>query len=236
VAWFACSQLERKAVLLSHIAELQFLREHRDLFSRLAENMEQLKIEAGAVVDDHYFGKDEKAIRFIVVEEGLLAKQRVVDFTGHQNDESLATGISITVPKGKHAVRFRTYRSKTMFPDPALKDFVPYPFALVVTEPVIAYHLKLKDLESMLLTAQLQKIREAFRAEPNDDQVVKLWIQEHQAIQWQTFKQKCVREARQQVKVERAVMNGNWGLRLPAPPKAIKEHEPYGHLSRRLYA
>jgi CRP-like cAMP-binding protein len=235
-AWFARAQLEKKAALLSHIPELQFLRETRDLFSRLAENMEQIKLETGVVVDANYFKKDETSIAFIVIEEGLLSKHRVVDFTGYKSEDLAESGVTITIPIGRHAVRVRTYRSKSMFPDPALREYVPYPFTLVVSEPVIAYRLKLKDLASMLLTAQMQKIREQFRDEPNDMQVVKMWVAEHQAKQWGRFKQKCVKEAREMVKTEKAVMRGQWGLRLPAPPKAIKDHPPFPRLVTKCYS
>jgi inhibitor of KinA sporulation pathway (predicted exonuclease) len=123
-----------------------------------------------------------------------------------------------------------------MFPDPALKDYVPYPFTLVVSEPVIAYQLKVKDLASMLLTAQMQKIREVFRNEPNDEQVVQIWIEKQQSIQWQGFKQKCVKEARQMVKVEKAVMAGKWAMRTPAKPKPIKDHMEFAPLMRKTYS
>lgn len=234
-AWFARSQLEKKAVLLSHIPELQFLRESRELFVRLAENMEQLKLDAGVVIDEKFFGKDENSISFIVVEEGLLVKQRLVDFTGHRVDQS-ASSIQVQIPRGKHTVRVANFGPKTMFPDPALKKYVPYPFTLYVAEPVIAWQLKVKDLASMLLTVQMQKITDAYRDEPNDDQVVNIWIEKQRAIQWQAFKRKCVKEARQMVKVEKLVQNGQWGQRNPAPPKAIKEHKPFPALSRRVYS
>jgi CRP-like cAMP-binding protein len=242
-AWFARAQLEKGAALLSHIPELQFLRETRDIFARLAENVKQEKIETGTVIDANYFrkvteagGKDKYEDCFIVVEEGLLWKRRTVDFTGYKADEMAESGLAITIPTGKHTVRVRTFQAKSMFPDPALTEYVPYPFTLVVLEPVVAYRLKVKDLASMLLTAQMQRIRDEFRDEPDDAQVVKIWIAEHQAKQWQLFKQKCVKEAREMVKVEKAIMRGQWGLRLPAPPKAIKDHEPFPPLIPKTYS
>jgi CRP-like cAMP-binding protein len=241
-AWFARAQLEKAAALMSHIPELQFLRETRDIYTRLAENIKQEKIEIGTVVDTNYFKKVSEMTKdkyedcFIVVGEGLLWKRRVVDFTGYRGEEMEESGLAITIPTGKRTVRVRTFQAKSMFPDPALKEYVPYPFTLVVMEPVIAYRLKVKDLASMLLTTQMQKIRDQFQDEPDDAQVVKMWIAEHQAKHWQLFKQKCVKEARGMVKVERAIMRGQWGLRLPAPPKAIKDHEPFPPLMPRTYS
>jgi CRP-like cAMP-binding protein len=43
--WFDRVQLEKKISLLSHIPEFQFLRDSRDIFSRLADNMKELKLE-----------------------------------------------------------------------------------------------------------------------------------------------------------------------------------------------
>jgi hypothetical protein len=197
--------------------------------------MEQIKLDAGVVIDETYLGKDDGATSFLVVEEGLLAKMRVVDFTGYKCEPS-STGIEVAVPNGKHAVKVKTYGPKTMFPDPALAEYVPYHFTLYVTEPVIAYQLKVKDLASMLLTAQMQKIREAFRDEPNDTQVINIWIEKQQAIQWQAYKRKCVKEARQMVKVEKEVLSGQWPQRKAARPKAIKDHKGYGSLMRMTYS
>ena len=238
VAWFARAQLEKRAVLLSHIPELQFLKEEKeskDLFIRLAENMDQVKFDAGVLIDDNYFKKDDQGISFYVVEEGLVMKQRTVDFTGHVADQS-GSSIQVQIPRGRHTVRIGTYRPKTMFPDPALKRFVPYQFTMFVAEPVISWELKVKDLISMLLTVQMQKIQEAFRNEPNDSQVVDIWIEKQRAIKWQEFKKRCVKEARQTVKIEKQVLNGLWPCRTAQIPKPIKEHKLYPALSRRLYA
>ncbi|KAH0789333.1 cyclic nucleotide-binding domain containing protein [Histomonas meleagridis] len=224
-AWFDRQLLEKKAALLSHIPQFQFLRslpEQTQIFTRLAENMKEHHFLAGDTI-----GRETIVEGFFVVEEGLLAKQRVVDFSTYkesnkpnQNDNNFS--IPIKIPKGKHSVRVANYGPKTMFPDPNLKDYVPYPFTITVIEPAITFELKLSDLSSLLLTTQIQKIKESIRNEPTDSEVIQMWIQKQQAIQWKLFKHKCVKEARKTIKVEKDISNGMFAVRKSGPPKPIK--------------
>ena len=122
-----------------------------------------------------------------------------------------------------------------MFPVPGLTDFVAYPFSMIVLEPVTVYELKLSDMASLLPRTQLERIKEAFRREPPDEAVAQMWIEKQQAIQWQAFKRKCVKEARESVKVEREVQNGNYAMRKPGIPKPIKDHKPLPPLTNKEY-
>ena len=206
-AWFNRAQIEKKANLLAHIPELSFLRESRELFTRLAENMPEHHYETGELKYE-YVAKvpkpnnpsqfEEKLATitssFLIVEDGLLGMQRVVDFSKHQQDTSKSSigVIPIRIPKGKFSVRLKTLGPKTMFPVPGLTDFVAYPFSMIVLEPVTVYELKLSDMASLLPRTQLERIKEAFRKEPPDEAVATMWIEKQQAIQWQAFKRKCV--------------------------------------------
>ena len=146
------------------------------------------------------------------------------------------SSIQVQIPRGRHTVRIGTYNPRTMFPAPALKRLVPYQFTMFVVEPVISWDLKVRDIESMLLTVQMQKIMEAFRNEPNDSQVVDIWIEKQRAVKWQEFKKRCVKEARLTVKMERQMLNGLWPCRTASIPKPIKEHKLYPALTQRTYA
>jgi hypothetical protein len=138
--------------------------------------MRELKLETGTVVDVNYFESDDQKDSFIVIEEGLLSKRRVVDLTEYQGEDW-----AVAIPTGTKAMKVGTYRSKSMCPTPCLSEYVSYPFTLVVKETVVGYHLKVNDMTSMLSTVQMQRIRDQFREEPNDQQVVKMWVAEHQA-------------------------------------------------------
>jgi hypothetical protein len=140
-----------------------------------------------------------------VIEEGLLSKRRVVDFTKYQGEDWADSEVAVVIPTGTKAMRVGTYRSTSMCPTPCLSEYVSYPFQLVVKEPVMGYHLKVKDMTSTLSTVQMQRIRDQFRDEPNDQQVVKMWVAEHQTKQSQLFKQKCGKEVREMG--EKVVMN-----------------------------
>lgn len=236
-AWFARSQLEKRAILFSHVPELQFLRESRELFSRLAENTVEVKLPTGTILNSQKSTEASKGKGFLLIEEGLLIKQRVVDFSLFEKKykQKFDGTLVSNYPKGRFPVKTKTYGPKTMFPDPDLTDFVPYAFSMIVVEPAICHILKLGDLETMLLTTQIQKIRDQYRDEPNDEQVIKMWIERQEEIQWQAFKRKCVKEARKIVKVERDILNGQWAMRKSGHPKPIKDHKPLPPLMRAKY-
>lgn len=236
-AWVARAQLEKRAALLSHIPQLQFLRElppEDKIFTRLGENMKENKLETGTVVNA------QNPIAegcFIVIEEGLLAKQRVVDFSIYKSKDMNANQrhLSIALPPGRHAVTVAMHGPKTMFPDPTLKDFVSYPFSMTVIEPASFYLLKVSDMTSMLLNTQIERIKNAVRAEPTDIEVIRMYIDKQEAIQWQLFKKKCVKEARESIKMEKSITNGQWPMRRSGVPKRIKEHKPFPPLKRNEY-
>ncbi|KAK8840552.1 hypothetical protein M9Y10_030761 [Tritrichomonas musculus] len=236
-AWVARAQLEKKANLLSHIPQLQFLRDlppEDKIFTRLGENMIENRLETGRVINAQNIVAEDC---FCVIEEGLLYKQRIVDFTNfNKNDMKINTKnqhqFPINLPPGKHTVTIKKLGPKTMFPDPTLKDYISYPFSLVVVEPVTFYALKQSDLTSMLLNAHIERIRNSVRDEPTDDEVIQMHIERQQAIQWQLFKKKCVKEVRREIKVEKQMALGQWCVRRCGVPKTIKDHKHFPPLKR----
>jgi hypothetical protein len=233
VTWYGRAQLERRAALLSHIKEMEILKDNRDSLLRLAENMEQIKLEPGVLIDRQYFGnQDQDNGLFVVVEEGLLVKHRKVDFGKETSVVETELGLTLRIPRGFRNVKVGKYGPKTMFPDPAFATCCPYPFTIVVVEPVSGYILKYRDLVSLLLSAQLQQLVTDFAKEPGDAQVIEEWIQRQSLVQWESFKRKCVKEVRRQVRVERAVMSGEWGFRKTGRPKAIKDFRPQTGIER----
>jgi hypothetical protein len=192
-----------------------------------------VKFDAGTVIDANYFDHgDEGNPAFVVVEEGLFVKKRVVDFTKQQQSRF---AVPILMPTGRMRVKIANYGPMTMFPDPAMKSCVTRPFTMVAKEPVSGYLLRFQDLASMLLNVQADKIRAAFRNEPDDDAVAQMWIAEQEAAKWKSFRKTCVKEARRAIKTEKAVLKGEWAIRKPGRPKPIKEHQPFAPLSPRTY-
>lgn len=237
-AWVARAQLEKKANLLSHIPQFQFLKElppDDRIFTRLGENMIENRLETGLVINaQNPVAKD----CFCVIEEGLLYKQRVVDLSNFnkkdliQNSQKNQLQFPINLPPGKLTVTIKKLGPKTMFPDPALTEYVSYPFSLVVVEPVTFYALKKSDLTSMLLNTHIERIRNSVRDEPTDIEVIQMHIERQQAIQWQLFKKKCVKEVRGAIKVERQMALGQWCVRHSGIPKTIKQHKHFPSLKR----
>jgi CRP-like cAMP-binding protein len=231
LGWFARSVCERKAALLLQVRELQALRESRELLLHLAATMEQVRMRAGTEIGDDFFPR-ENTMSFIVVEEGVLVKRRVVNFSGTK----VASDSTIALPMGAKSVKVGQFGPREMIPVPAMRICVPFPFTLYVEEEVTGYLLKLVELASMLLNVQTQKIIRAFASnEPNDEKVIQMWIAKQEAVQWQGYRKKCVKEARRILKAQKAISRGEWAIRKAGPPKAIKEHRPFTTLRPKQY-
>lgn len=228
VAWFAQMQLEKKAVLLSKVAEFSVLRDLRDIFSRLAENMEKIKLDKGTIINSDFFGHHEGDMALYIIDKGLVAQHRIVNFAGHKYKPK---HIEIQLPRGERNVKVREYTTGEMFPDPAMKECVQKPFTISVIEPTTVYQLRMKDLAALLLNSQLQRLIDVIKVQPLDEEVIDMWIERQESVQWETFKHKCVKEARKAHKVQKAVAVGEWGMRKCGPPKSIKEHRSVSMLS-----
>jgi hypothetical protein len=154
--------------------------------------MERLALDAGAEIAAATF---DGPPFFIVVESGRLSKRRVVDFAGHEGAGVLDSGVAVPLPPGRHAVCARQYRGRSIVPSPALADYAPHPFTLVVEEALTAHKLRLSDLEAVCLRTQLQRIRTSLRTEPDDEQLIRIWVEQKQAMEWEAMKQKSLRTA-----------------------------------------
>jgi CRP-like cAMP-binding protein len=231
LGWFARSVCERKAALLLQVRELQVLRKSRELVLHLAATMEQVRMRVGTEIGNDFFPR-ENTMSFIVVEEGVFVKRRAVNFSGTK----VASDSTIALPIGVKTVKVGQFGPREMIPVPAMRICVPFPFTLYVAEEVTGYLLKLVELASMLLNVQTQKIIRMFASnEPNDEKVIRMWIEKQEAVQWQAYRKKCVKEARRILKAQRAISMGEWAIRKAGPPKAIKEHRPFTTLRPKQY-
>jgi CRP-like cAMP-binding protein len=220
IAWFARTQLERRVMLLSQVKELQLLRLTREAFSRIAEGMEELRWDVGFVVDDTTFPVEDDGLGFIVVEEGVFAQHRVVSFGGDAREAGMRVSSS-------RDVKVADFGPRTMFPLPGIRDCVSFPFRMVVVQPVVAYLMRMRDLASMMLTTQTEKLVATMSEQPGEKEVRAMWMERRSALQWQSFRKSVVKEAREMLKTEKAVANGEFGLRRPGNPKPIKDHPPF---------
>ena len=186
-AYYAYSQLQKKASLLSQIEEFSEYHDKQEFLTRLAENMVEFRLdEIGEVIDaSNSFGDG-----FLVMEQGLLAKKRLIDFSLHSNDPVPEGSFQIQLPTGLRNVRVQTIGPKTMFSDPCLIEYIDCPFSLTVVEPAVLYLLKLSDMASTLPTFQVNKIKDKLTTELSEEEVVKIWYEKHQKIAWNKFKKK----------------------------------------------
>ena len=186
--------------------------------------------------------KFQKTQSLYVVAEGKMSLSRSVNFALAEKKEEKKVILSKAVearkkleaeilkvnkPSGVHSVQVAMLQAGSLFPDPRLKgDWVKYQFSLKVIEPVVLHCIRISDLYLALPLTILEKIMAAVRDQPSDEEVINKWIEKQKQIVWNTYKQKCVKEARRNVKVQKQVKNGDYGLRRACLPKAIKHHNP----------
>ena len=186
--------------------------------------------------------KYQKSQSLYVVAEGKMTLWRVVNFALAEKKEEKKVILSKAVearkkleseilkvnkPSGMHSVQVTMLQPGSLFPDPRLNsDWVKYQFSLKVLEPVVLHCIRISDLYLALPLTILEKIMANVREQPSDEEVINKWIEKQKQIVWNSYKQKCVKEARKNVKVQKQVRNGDYGLRRACLPKAIKHHNP----------
>lgn len=221
--WFAKAQLEKKANLISQVPQFNFLRElsSESIYSRLAECMIEKKYDAGTIITAT--NQADREHGFMIIEEGLIAHLRMVDFNGYKLPKQRAMGeMSISIPKGKQNIPVKTLGPKSMIPHPSMTEYIVHPFSLQVIEPVICYELMTEDLPTMLLNSQIQQLKLIVSCEPEDDQVIRHWANRQEEEQWTVYKKKCVKDARRKARIERDMAGGQWVIRKATVPKAMK--------------
>jgi hypothetical protein len=160
----------------------------------------------------------------------LVDKLRLIDFSPVKK-ESLCDPrsgdiLTLKVPADKTNVSVEKMGTKRLFPHPRMENWVPFRFSLVVIEPVQLIQIKYSDMTALLPQTRLDKIREMVVDEPNDQQVIEIWIERQRAVQWQNYKKQCVKSARHEMKFERLITNGQYGFRIPGNPKSFKPYIP----------
>ena len=263
--WCSRSFLEKKASLLSHIPQLRFLLElsEPDIYLRLAENMVERRYESGDIIEanniinihqsssnfisqsrsstinksNSLYNPNDTEHGFLLIEEGLVSKERLVDFSGFKLSklQITASEMPIRIPKGKHNVSVGTYGPKSIILHPGTRGYFTHPFSIHVIEPVLAYELMTDDMASLLLSTQIQQIKRITMNEPDDYDVIMMWKNKQEAAQWKVYKKNCVKEARRRGKMKGDMSNGQWVMRKSKIPKSLKDSGKYSSLIRKNY-
>lgn len=234
--------------------------EQNQTIRNLAENTVDFTIPSGTIIDKQHTASiteidktnlsqlNEKALKehlenerlktqsFYIIAEGKLTVHRYINFSDYKatkKDENTDDVLSVRIPSGQHLIQIGKLGPKMMFPDPRLEGgWITQPCILKVIEPVLLHRLKLNDLSSSVPQAKLDIIKEKVREQPDDQIIIEDWIEKQRQAQWLTFKKQCIKEAQRVIKLEREIMNGEYGMRKAGPPKAIKAHDPFPPLRR----
>jgi hypothetical protein len=220
-------------------------------FQTIAENTDEYSIPTGTVIDLNNCEAispqnatkkeevDQKSQSIYVIAEGKLALYRSVNFSkfsptknrdkfmflkAAETKKRIESDVfKVRKPKGVHTVQVGVLRVGDVFPDPRLAGgWVAYPFMLKAIEPAVVHCIRISDLSLAIPQALLDEIKLNITNQPTDHEIIEEWIERQKNIQWNTYKENCVKEVRKNAKVEKEIMNGNYGLRKPSTPKAIK--------------
>lgn len=213
-----------------------------DIFQHLAESIKEIKLPSGLVFDknsaecidqliDIYnpeIDPEDIGQNFYIIHDGQICCYRNVDFSDYnpvipKNQPSI---LNVNLPHGIHSVKFKTLESARCFADPRLKDgWACDDTKYVVRQPTSVYVINIKDFTASISLDKLSIFKKDFCNSLSDTQIIENWIRIRQERQWSTYKRNCVKEARYAGKVKKLVSTGKYGLRLPKPPKSIKDRK-----------
>ncbi|OHT03886.1 hypothetical protein TRFO_28789 [Tritrichomonas foetus] len=221
VQWFAKMQMKRRAAFLELIPELKFLEEDRDCFDRLAENLRERTIRKGEVID-----KDHPICQgFFCINTGSLLKNFVCDFNHipkHSDTIKLMDGFEVKYPTSIQNVRSKVYGPKEAIQDPSLKELHGQPFTIIALKETVGYELPMSDLYYLVPFKLREKALDLLLAEPTDQELLHVWMENEWKTIWRMYKHQCSKEAREYMKTERRLTTGNVIGRVATTPKPVK--------------
>lgn len=222
-------QIHKKVDFFSKVKEFQILSDS-DIFNGLAESATEISLNFDETFDaTHLIDPNDDNCLYVII-DGIIEKQRLIDFNLWKNrierDHSNLDALSVRVPKGKRVVKIEQLGQFNLFASPAMKSFVPFDFSLAVIQPVRLYKFLYSDITKLLTKSQIEKIRESLMKEPNELQVIEMWIEKQRAAQWRNYKKCCVKRAKTDVKFERDKTNERIILRKASIPKSFKPYIP----------
>lgn len=225
-----------------------------DKIQTIAENTDEYSIPSGTVIDKNHcdvismqtYGKKEetdvqKTQSIYVIAVGKLELYRNVNFSKYNTTKASdkqklfkevkllkryeSDVLKVRRPTGVHSVQVAVLEAGDVFPDPRLAGgWVPYQFSLKAIEPTVVHGIRINDLSAALPISILDKIKENVTNQPTNQEIIESWIEKQKNVQWNAYKKDCVKEARRNAKIQRDVMNNNYGLRKPGIPKSLKEY------------
>jgi hypothetical protein len=218
--WIEETEIADFTNFLKGIPELEALQVHPECYERLAEKLERRSLRKG-VNEDCLTGG------WMVIEKGQIARQRYVDFSKVEVDRTrLVIGnVEIGLPDGSVPVRTDTLGPNHLTVDPTFSKSLKKPFTLSVLDDATVLVIPYSELPNLLPLDLKREVEKIILNDPSDKELVRFWIERARNRQWELYRRRCTKEAREYVRMVNRQELGLVVARRAKPPRAVKELE-----------
>lgn len=224
VEWLGTELLTKRTDYLSEIPELEPLKVYPPLFNRLAEILEERTLPVG-IYDwsQPIFGG------FMVITSGSVRRKRFVDFSEERIEKHrlMVGDLVLKLPSNQVAIPTDHYGEKHLIADPFLSRNLKKPFLLQVLKDSKILTMKYHLVQDLIPIDILREVESKVLNEMTNSTLIEFWINQEKAIQWNLYRKRCMKEARQFVKMEKTERSGDFPGRKPKPPKSFKQYKPF---------
>jgi CRP-like cAMP-binding protein len=215
--WVNESEIGDYSNFLQQIPELAALQVNPESYERLAHKLERRVLRRGCDADCVSGG-------WMVIEKGLVARQRIVDFSGVDIDMNrmVVGNVKIAIPTGRIQVRTDVFGPNHLIIDPTFSRGLRKPFTITVLEEATVLVFLCTELPNLLPHDVKREVEKIILDDPSDAELVKFWLERERKRQWSIYKARCSKEAREYVKQVSRETHGDFACRRPKLPKPIK--------------
>jgi hypothetical protein len=219
--WIDETEIAEFSNFLKEIPELAALEVHPECYDRLAERLERRVLRKGVDSDCLTGG-------WMIIEKGSIARYRFVDFSRVDIDQSrLVIGnVEIGLPESVVSIRTDVFGENHLVIDPTFSRGLRKPFTLSVIEEATVLVIPVVELPNLLPLDLKREVERIVLDDPTDKELVWFWVERERKRQWEIFKKRCTKEAREYVRMVNRQQLGMLVERRAKPPRAIKKIDP----------
>ena len=220
IAYLREEKKQNLRYFVSQISELETLSSMPELFERLVDVMEEIFVPKGTKNASFCDG-------WIIIFTGSVGRYRKVDFSKSTYDPRVLTGgaIDIKLPTGETLIRTDVYGPGRCIIDESISESFNKPFRYTFLEDSVIYTISMYNLKIILPIHMRREIEQMIIDDPNDDYLIRKWVDHEMLIQWKVFKRKVRKESKNYHEYERIRRICNIECHKVQPPKAIKDHQ-----------
>jgi hypothetical protein len=130
--------------------------------------------------------------------------------------------VEIGMPDSAVPARTDAFGANHLVVDPSFSERLEKPFSLSVIEEATVLVIPVVELPNLLPCDLRREVEKIVLNDPTDKELVWFWVETERTRQWEIFKKRCTKEAREYVRMVNRETAGMIIGRRAKPPRAIK--------------